>query len=87
MSLWPRDGLRLRAVDGVYVRRFERGVALVNPDTVPHTYAVPGALRVVTPYGGGSLRPDADTSSMGLRLRDAGPTLRLGPRSGAVLVG
>jgi hypothetical protein len=83
----PRDGLRLRAVGGVYVRRFAHGVALVNPDTVAHTYAVAPPLRLVEPYGGGSLGPDADTSSMGVRTRDAGGSITLPPHGGAVLVG
>ena len=82
----PVDPLALHAVDGVYVRRFERGVALVNPDDVAHAYAVDGLQRLVEPHGGGTLGAGADVSPWGLTTRPVSGTLTLAAHSGAILL-
>jgi Hypothetical glycosyl hydrolase family 15 len=82
----PADPLALRAVGGIYVRRFARGVALVNPDDAAHAYALDGTARLVEPHGGGTLGTDADVSGMGLSTRPVSGTLTLPAHSGAILL-
>ena len=82
----PVDGLALRSVGGVYMRRFQRGLALVNPDDARHDYALDGSMRLVEPHGGGTLGADADTSSWGLSTRPVSGSVTLGAHSGVALL-
>jgi hypothetical protein len=82
----PTDAPALREVGGVFVRRFARGLALVNPDDVAHAFTLDGTLRLVEPHGGGTLGADADTSGWGLSTRPVSGTLTLAAHSGAVLL-
>jgi Hypothetical glycosyl hydrolase family 15 len=76
----------LRVASGVYVRRFARGLAVVNPDDAPHGYPFEGTRQLVEPHGGGLLPADADVSGWGLTTRAVAGTLTLPPHSGAFLL-
>jgi hypothetical protein len=76
--------LRTRA--GVYVRRFKRGVVLVNPGQASATYSFPGSLRLVEPRGGGALPGDASTAGWGLSRRTVTGSVTLGGHSADVLL-
>ncbi|HZU60275.1 MAG TPA: hypothetical protein VE983_04875, partial [Solirubrobacteraceae bacterium] len=59
----------LRTNRGIYVRRFKRGLVLVNPSGKAATYSFTGGLSDVTPHGGGALPTSASTAGWGLRKR------------------
>ena len=75
------DEALLDGTDNVYVRRFERGMTLVNPtDTAASDIPVPvGAGRLV-------LSPSAGDPDGGLTTEPVGPAMILAPRTGEVLV-
>jgi hypothetical protein len=77
------DALR---VGGLYVRRYARGVAAVNPDDRPRALVLSGPARRVVPVGGGALGPQARTSGWRLRLVPVGRRVVLPAHSGLVLI-
>jgi hypothetical protein len=76
----------LRRAGGAYARRFRRGVAVVNPGPSPVTYRFAGARRLVVPRGGGPLPARGRPRGWRLDTRRVAGSVRLAPRSGAVLL-
>jgi Hypothetical glycosyl hydrolase family 15 len=76
----------LRQEQGVYVRRFAKGLVAVNPGESPLTLTLDGAYDRLVSHGGGPV-PDSGMvpADWGL-TRVAVQTLTLGPREGAVLL-
>ena len=71
---------------GAYVRRYERGLVLVNPAEAPVTVALGGTYRLVTPNGGGAV-PASGTPPPSWRLTSSPvSSVTLGPRQAAVLL-
>jgi len=82
----PVDPPGLRQDQGVFVRRFANGLAVVNPGESTVRYALPAAMQLVTPVGGGAV-PDSGQLPASWTLRTAPVTaVTLGPRQGAVLL-
>ena len=59
------DALRLG--NGLYERRYMRGVVLVNPGTQARTIRPAQRIEVMRPYGGGGLNDSASTRGWGVR--------------------
>ncbi|MGN6867110.1 MAG: putative glycoside hydrolase [Solirubrobacteraceae bacterium] len=76
----------LRTAEGLYVRRFARGVVAVNPDGRSHVLALSGLARPVDPIGGGALSAGAGTRGWGLRLVPVRGRVVLPAHSGLVLI-
>jgi hypothetical protein len=97
---FPEYGIRLgRAVDrlpqrigalrsgsGVYVRRFARGMVVVNPGASTVRNGFPGRLRLLEPHGGGALPGDASTAGWGLSQRWVTGGLTLRPHTADVML-
>jgi hypothetical protein len=76
----------LRQDQSVFVRRFANGLVLSNPGDATVRYTLPGAMRLVTPTGGGAV-PDSGLLPASWDLQTAPVTVvALGPRQGAVLL-
>jgi hypothetical protein len=76
----------LRTPQGVYVRRFEDGLVLVNPGSRSARYSLSGQLWRVTPHGGGALPANASTAGWGLRERKVSGSVTLRPHTAEVLL-
>jgi hypothetical protein len=76
----------LRDPGGVYVRRFQRGLVAVNPDSSSHVLSLSAPGRVVEPQGGGALDAGADTSGWALSERPVSGSLELPAHAGAVVL-
>jgi hypothetical protein len=76
----------LRSANGVYVRRFARGLVAVNPDDRSHVLGVSGRARRVEPVGGGVVGAGAGTRGWRLRLAPVGRRVVLPAHSGLVLI-
>jgi hypothetical protein len=63
----PANIDELKGPDGLYVRRFARGVVVVNPGTEARVARFPGPVEVMRPHGGGVLSDAASTGGWGLR--------------------
>jgi hypothetical protein len=70
----------LRLDQGAYVRRFAKGLVVVNPGDTTVRYALPAAMRQVTPVGGGAV-PNA-----GRLETTVATSLELEPRRAAILL-
>jgi hypothetical protein len=57
----------LRQPDGLYLRRYARGVVLVNPGTEGRTVGFPQPVELMRPHGGGGLDDSASTRGWGLQ--------------------
>jgi hypothetical protein len=82
----PADVASLRDPGGVYVRRFQRGLVAVNPDSSSHVLSLSAPGRVVEPQGGGALDAGADTSGWALSERPVSGSLELPAHAGAVVL-
>jgi hypothetical protein len=82
----PRSMAALRDRGGAYVRRYARGVAVVNPGDAPVRYAFAGASRLVRPRGGGDVPADADVSAWGLDSSPVSGSVTVPAHSGLVLL-
>lgn len=69
---------------GVYRRRFENGLVLVNPGDGTVDVTLPEVMRLVTPVGGGTLPENASEAGMRLTTK-AVAKVRLGDHEGVVL--
>lgn len=76
----------LRTKTGVYVRRFKRGLVVVNPHGAAAKYSFTGALWRVTPHGGGALPANAHTRGWRLDRQEVRGSVTLGPHTADVLV-
>ena len=76
----------LRQASGLYVRRYARGVVVVNPDSSARRFALGGLMRLVRPVGGGALSASADTRAWGLRLVPVSGSVAIPAHGGAVLL-
>ena len=76
----------LRTASGLYVRRYVRGAAAVNPDDRPHVLVLSGPAERVDPVGGGALDARADTPGWRLRLVPVRGRVVLPAHSGLVLI-
>jgi hypothetical protein len=76
----------LRTANGVYVRRYARGLVAVNPDDRSRVLVVGGRARRAQPIGGGALGAGAGTYGWRLRLIPVGRRVVLPPHSGLVLI-
>jgi len=85
----PSNISDLLVTGGLYARRFERGLVLVNgsSSSTPKTYTLgpDDPHMLVRPYGGGEVSSDG-TWSGGIDLVDAGGSVTLGPWSAAILL-
>jgi Hypothetical glycosyl hydrolase family 15 len=63
----PASIAALRLANGLYERRYTRGVVLVNPGTQARTIQPGRTVEVMRPYGGGGLNDRASTRGWGLR--------------------
>jgi hypothetical protein len=63
----PASIAALRLGNGLYERRYTRGVVLVNPGTEARTIRPAQRVEVMRPYGGGGLNDSASTRGWGLR--------------------
>jgi hypothetical protein len=75
-----------RTPAGAYVRRFARGLVVVNPGTAAARYSFPGRLSLVEPHGGGALPANASTSGWGLGRRMVTGSVVLAAHSAKVLL-
>ena len=76
----------LRQDQGAFVRRFTKGLVVVNPGDGTVTYALPAPMRSVRPAGGGAV-PDSGLLPSSWRLDATQVTsVTLGPRRAAVLL-
>jgi hypothetical protein len=82
----PRSIDALRTADGLYVRRFARGVAAVNPDDSAHTLPLDGTRYLAEPHGGGEVAADRGTAGARVTTRAVSGSLELAPHSGAILL-
>jgi hypothetical protein len=76
----------LRQDQGAFVRRFAKGLVVVNPGDSTLTYTLPGLMQSVRPAGGGAV-PDSGQLPASWAL--GGPrvtSVTLGPRRAAVLL-
>ncbi len=58
---------RLAIGQGLFERRYQHGVVVVNPSSEARTLAIRAPVEVVRPVGGGALDPSASTQGWGLR--------------------
>jgi len=85
----PDDIDELKDASGVYVRRFTKGMVLVNPNGSPRTFTLDplDPHWLVIPRGGGEILPDGSLADPGgLDLVLQGGSITLGAWSAAVLV-
>ena len=78
----------LRDASGIYERRYEQGLVLVNPtgSALTLTLSATGPHTLATPYGGGDIRSDGTWSSPGgFTHRWLGSSVTLAAWSGIVL--
>lgn len=76
----------LRQDQGAFVRRFARGLVVVNPGDSTVHYALPAPMQLQTPQGGGAV-PDDGVLPPSWRLTTATvSSLTLQPRQAAVLL-
>ncbi|MEO8084454.1 MAG: putative glycoside hydrolase, partial [Ardenticatenales bacterium] len=79
------DDLRIGEESPLFVRRYTRGLAVVNPSASPASLDLGRTMWAVTPVGGGEVPADGRTA--GWRLDTAAMTrVELGGGEGAVLV-
>lgn len=76
----------LRQDQGAFVRRFANGLVVVNPGDSPVRYALPAAMRLVTPSGGGAVPGSGQLPASWTLQESTVSSLTLGPRRGAVLL-
>jgi hypothetical protein len=82
----PADVAGFRDPSGVYVRRFERGFAAVNPDASSHVLPLNAPGRLLEPVGGGALDEAAHTSGWSLHEQPVSGSLTLPAHGGAVVL-
>jgi hypothetical protein len=73
----------LRQANGLYVRRYARGVVVVNPGMSARAMTFHEPVEVMRPVGGGRLNDAADTVGWGLRWRTTN-VVRVPPHGGVV---
>jgi hypothetical protein len=73
----------LRQANGLYVRRYARGVVVVNPGISARAMTFHDPVEVMRPVGGGALNDAADTAGWGLRWRTTN-VVRVPPHGGVV---
>jgi hypothetical protein len=72
---------------GAYVRRYERGLVIVNPAEAPVTVALGRTYRLATPTGGGAVPPSGTPPSSSCLATRPVSSVTLGPRGAAALLG
>jgi hypothetical protein len=76
----------LRQDQGAFVRRFAKGLVVVNPGDTTLQYTLPVAMQLIRPIGGGAV-PDSGGLPEAWSLHASQvTTLTLGPRHAAVLL-
>src|SRR5205807_8680836 len=65
----PASVEALRRPNGLYVRRYARGMVVINPGSRYLRLGLDVPMRLVRPVGGGALDSAADTRGWGLRLQ------------------
>jgi hypothetical protein len=81
----PRRSAALSTGDGVFVRRYARGLVAVNPHPSARALRLSRGMWLAEPYGGGEVGP-AGRPAGGVRARSVRGNLTLPARSGAVLL-
>jgi hypothetical protein len=76
----------LRTRSGLYVRRFARGLVVVNPGQSTARASFGGAFDLVTPHGGGELPANASTAGWWLSRRRVSGSVAVGPHGAEVLL-
>jgi hypothetical protein len=71
---------------GAYVRRYERGLVVVNPADAPVTAALARTYLLATPTGGGAVPPSGRPPSSWRLTTSPVSSVTLGPRQAAVLL-
>jgi Hypothetical glycosyl hydrolase family 15 len=82
----PASAAALRDAHGAFVRRYARGLALVNPGEGTITERLPAGYARVVPSGGGTVPADGVLPAAWSLDTEPVQTLTLGPHDGAVLV-
>jgi len=82
----PASIAALRRANGLYVRRYENGTVVVNPEGQAHLFRLAGPARLVQPVGGGALNAAADTRGWGLRERVVRGSVLVPAHAGLVLL-
>ncbi len=80
------DAPGLREEQGVYVRRYARGLVLANPGGSAVTFTLPGPMRLVRPSGGGAVPSDGHVPASWQLHETTVTSVTVQPRSGAVLL-
>jgi hypothetical protein len=70
----------LRVDQGAYVRRFAKGLVVVNPGDATVRYSLPGTMRQVAPVGGGAVPNDGHLETVPVT------SVELAPRRAAILL-
>ena len=82
----PASIAALRVAGGLYVRRYARGVVVVNPGSSARTLTFHEPVEVMHPAGGGALNDAASTAGWGLRWLRA-KSVTVPPHGGAIYSG
>ncbi len=76
----------LRQPGGLYVRRFVRGIVVVNPGATPRQLKLAAPALVVTPVGGGALPAGANVSGWRLRQTRVSGSVSVPAHGGVILL-